>query len=135
MKEQLFTTLDNSRNYTLRVAEAMPENFYNFKPAGGGWNFRELLHHLAYGIQWWEDNYLKGKQTPWDQPPAKSSKQEIITYLNVAYDSLKNTLGKQTLNDSVVQGFHATIDHITHHRGQAVLYLRCAGIAPPEYLY
>jgi len=135
MKEQLIATLENSRNYTLRVAEAMPENSYTFKPNGGGWNFMELLHHIAYGIQWWEDNYVKGKQTPWDQPKDIGGKQEIIAYLNKAYDSLKHTVGRQQLNDTVSQGFHATIDHITHHRGQAVVYLRCAGIAPPEYLY
>jgi uncharacterized damage-inducible protein DinB len=41
----------------------------------------------------------------------------------------------QKLTDKAVQGFHATIDHITHHRGQAVIYLRSNGITPPEYTY
>jgi hypothetical protein len=49
MKEQLSATLQNSRTYTLAVAEAMPADAYNFKPKGAGWNFRELLHHIAYG--------------------------------------------------------------------------------------
>jgi uncharacterized damage-inducible protein DinB len=39
------------------------------------------------------------------------------------------------VSDSVVKGFQATIDHITHHRGQAVLHLRGQGITPPEYVY
>jgi uncharacterized damage-inducible protein DinB len=135
MKEQLLTTLESSQNYTLAVAEAMPESAYNFKPAGGGWNFRELMHHIAYGIQWWEENHIKGNEVPWDQPPAKNSKQEIINYLNTAYSSVKNTLGKRKLTDDAVNGFHATIDHTTHHRGQAVVYLRCNGITPPDYTY
>lgn len=75
MKETLLSTLENSRNYTLAVAEAMPESSYNFKPAGGGWNFRELMHHIAYGIQWWEENYIKGNEITWDQPPAKTAKK------------------------------------------------------------
>lgn len=29
----------------------------------------------------------------------------------------------------------ATLDHITHHRGQAIIYLRCNNIAPPEYVF
>lgn len=135
MKQQLLLTLETSLNYTLAVAEAMPENSYNFKPAGGGWNFGELIHHIAYGIHWWEENYIKGNEIPWDQPPVKNNKQSIITYLKSAYSSLKNTIGKQKLDENAVKGFHATIDHTTHHRGQAVVYLRCNSIAPPEYTY
>ena len=135
MKEQLFLTLETSRSYTLAVAEAMPEHFYNFKPAGGGWNFLELIHHIAYGIFWWNENYIKGKEVPWDQPTTKANKKEAIKYLTAAYSTVKETLGKQKLTEAVVKGFHATIDHTTHHRGQAVVYLRCHGIIPPEYTY
>ena len=134
MKE-LLTTLENSRNYTLSVAQAMPENSYDFKPTEAVWNFRELLHHMAYGIQWWEDNYIKGNKVAWDQPPAKSNKQEIIRYLTKAYDSLNATISGQKLTAEAIKGFHATIDHTTHHRGQAITYLRCVGITPPEYTY
>ncbi len=135
MKEQLLATLENSKNYTLDVAWAMPGNSYNFKPADAGWNFRELLHHIAYGIQWWEENFVKGIKIEWDQPATKKTKEEIIEYLNEAYASLKNTLSSMELNDTSVNGFHTTINHITHHRGQAVVYLHCKGITPPEYIY
>lgn len=135
MKDQLLSTLENSRSYTMAVAEAMPVAEYDFKPAGGGWNFRELLHHIAYGIQWWEENYIKGTQTTWDQPATKPDKQDIIRYLETSYKSVKATIAKQKLSDDAIKGFHATIDHITHHRGQAVVYLRCKGLTPPEYTY
>ncbi|MFZ6010337.1 MAG: DinB family protein [Bacteroidota bacterium] len=135
MKEQLLATLENSRNYTLSVAETMPENLYNFKPEGGGWNFGELLHHIAYGIQWWEDNYVKGNVVAWSPPTVIENKKEIVSYLKKAYDSLKDTVAKQKLTDDAVKGFHATIDHITHHRGQAVSYIRMSGMTPPEYVY
>jgi uncharacterized damage-inducible protein DinB len=133
--KQLLSTLENSRNYTMAVAEAMPESSYNFKPATGVWNFGELMHHIAYGLHWWEENYIKGNEIPWDQPPAKKHKPEIISNLKSAYDSLKSTVAKQKLSDSAIKGFHATIDHTTHHRGQAVTYLRSKGITPPEYTY
>lgn len=133
--DQLLSTLENSRSYTLAVAEAMPESSYNFKPQGSGWNFSELMHHIAYGISWWEENYIKGNDIAWDQPAVNSNKQAIIVYLNAAYDSLKNTLSKNKLSDKALQGFYSTTDHITHHRGQAVIYLRCSGINPPEYKY
>ena len=135
MKEHLSTVLENSKNYTLAVANLMTEKDYEFKPTGEVWNFRELLHHIAYGIEWWEDNYIKDKKTEWNQPPARHSKQEVIAYLNKAYASLRDTIGKGKLSTEAVKGFHATIDHITHHRGQATIYLRCKGITPPAYVY
>ncbi|HKH62904.1 MAG TPA: DinB family protein, partial [Flavitalea sp.] len=95
MKEQLFVTLENSRGYTVAVAEAMPDDSYNFKPAGGGWNFLELMHHIAYGIFWWNENYIKGKEVPWEQPATKTNKKEVINYLAAAYNAVKDTLEKQ----------------------------------------
>jgi len=89
----------------------------------------------CYGIEWWENNFIQGKKVEWDQPPAKSNKKEVIAYLNKAYTSLKDTIGKGKLADDAVKGFYTTLDHITHHRGQAIVYLRCKGITPPEYVY
>lgn len=117
------------------VAAQMPANAYNFRPVETVWNFGELLHHIAYGIQWWGDNYIRGTETPWAPPSAKANKKDVIAYLEQAYGSLKELVSKQSMNEEAMKGFHATIDHITHHRGQAVLHLRCKGIAPPEYMY
>jgi uncharacterized damage-inducible protein DinB len=135
MKEQLLATVENSQHYTLQVANAMPDKGYSFKPAGAGWNFGELLHHIAYGIQWWQDNYITGNKTSWDPPPAKNKKQDLIADLTQAYDALQNTIKQQPPSEQSVNGVHATLDHITHHRGQAVLYLRTNGVEPPEYMY
>src|SRR5688572_13981601 len=135
MKEQLLSTLETSQKYTIEAAKAMPGESYDFKPAGGGWNFLELMHHIAYGILWWNENYIKEKETPWEPPATKKNKKEVIDFLMDAYTSLRNTLEKQKLTDIAIKGFHATIDHTTHHRGQAVVYLRCHGITPPEYTY
>ena len=132
--KDLLTTLENSKTYTLSVADAMPDAGYSFKPAEGVWNFGELLHHIAYGIQWWEDNYIKGNTVSWNPPPAQTGKPEVMGYLNKAYDGLKQTT-TPTLNKDQVKGFFATLDHITHHRGQAVTYLRARGVTPPEYMY
>lgn len=135
MQEELLTILENSRNYTLAVAAAMPADKFNFKPAAEVWNFGDLLQHIGYGIHWWEDNYVKGKKTEWDPPAALNSKQKVVEYLDKAYDSLKEAISKKSLSADSIKGFHATIDHITHHRGQAVLHLRQQGITPPEYVY
>lgn len=135
MKEHLLTTVENSRNYTLAVAEAMPEHLYHFRPSEAIWDFTELLNHIAYGIEWWNDNYIKKIQTEWNPPAAEKTRKQVIGYISQAYASLKDTISKESLNDDKIKGFYATTDHITHHRGQAVIYLRCQGITPPEYTY
>jgi uncharacterized damage-inducible protein DinB len=135
MNNTLLSTLENSGKYTLSVAEAMPDNLYKTKPTDAVWNFGELLHHIAYGIGWWKDNYIKGISTEWNPPVVKEDKKQIITYLKKEYNDLQTAISNGKLTEDAVKGFHATIDHITHHRGQAVLHLRCQGITPPDYLY
>jgi uncharacterized damage-inducible protein DinB len=135
MKEHLLTTLENSRNYTFAVAEAMTEKNYDFKPVPEVWTFLEQLHHMAYGIGWWKENYIKGNKIGWAPTPIKKNKQEVLDYLSKEYAALTEIAGKTTITDDFIRGFAATLDHITHHRGQLVLYLRCKGIAAPEYIY
>jgi uncharacterized damage-inducible protein DinB len=135
MKEQLLTTLENSRKYTMAVADAMSEKHYSFKPVDTVWNFGELLQHIAYGIHWWEENFIKGNKVEWAPPAVSDKKKKVAESLTSAYDALSKTISKGNLSEEAVKGFHATIDHITHHRGQAVLFLRLQGIVPPEYTY
>jgi uncharacterized damage-inducible protein DinB len=135
MKEQLSATLERSRGYTFQVAASMPEPGYSFRPTGAAWSFGELLQHIAYGIEWWDDNFIKGKKTDWAPPSAMTDKSGVQKALVHSYEGLTETMARLPLTDEVLAGFHATLDHITHHRGQAVLYLRCNGIEPPEYTY
>lgn len=135
MKEQLLAILENSKNYTLAVADAMPEKLYNSKPSTDVWDFKDLLNHLAYGIQWWEANYVKGNKAEWNPPATRNSKRETMDYLRYVYLSLQKTLESSKIDDDKLRGFFATLDHITHHRGQAVTYLRFKGVTPPEYTY
>jgi uncharacterized damage-inducible protein DinB len=135
MKEHLLTTLENSRNYTLAVAEAMPEKKYSFKPTPDVWSFVEQLHHIAYGIGWWQENYINGNKTDWNPTPVKKTKEEVTSYLNSAYDTLKATINKAKMSDDLIKGFNATSDHITHHRGQLIVYLRFNDIPAPDYTY
>jgi uncharacterized damage-inducible protein DinB len=135
MKAKLLTTIDNSRNYTLEVAGTMPEKNYDTKLVPDGWSFKELMSHIAYGIDWWKNNYIDQEKIDWAPPEAEKNKQDVVKYLNKAYDSLQASIRKKEMNEDVLYGFYATLDHITHHRGQAVIFLRKNGITPPEYTY
>lgn len=135
MKKYIQSTLDISKTYMLAVAEAMPENLYNSKPVPEVYTFIELINHIAYGMQWWEANYVKLKETAWEPPSAKASKKETIKHLQQCFEALQETLDNTKLTDETVKGFYSTFDHISHHRGQATMHLRLNGITPPDYVF
>lgn len=135
MKEQILKTLETSGKYTLKVAGTMPDSGYSFKPEGTGWDFAELLAHIGYGMYWWTDNFILARPTEWNQPEDKRNKADIMNYLKEAYTYVEESIKSVSLNDDSIHGFFATIDHITHHRGQAVIFLRCQNIVPPEYTF
>ena len=97
--------------------------------------FAELLHHIGYGISWWEENYIRQQSTDWNPPQATTDKSATIAYLENAFSALKLHIAEKVPTGKGLDGFYATIDHITHHRGQATVYLRCKGIIPPAYIY
>lgn len=135
MKERLLSILEKSRNYTLAVADAMPENAFNTRLLNDSWEFGDLLNHIAYGIQWWDSNVIKNIKTDWIEPATPGNKQAILKYLGESYDMLRQTVDKSEISDDLMYGFNATLDHVTHHRGQAVLFLRHNKITPPGYDY
>jgi uncharacterized damage-inducible protein DinB len=135
MKQQLLTTLESIENYTLGVAQLMTEDGYEFRPVKDTRSFRELIHHIAYGIYWWEQNFIQQTQSPWQPPALTPTKRETVHYLMQAFASLRKTMNATDPTDITLHGFYATVDHITHHRGQATVYLRCQGITPPEYVF
>ncbi|MCH7400883.1 DinB family protein [Belliella kenyensis] len=135
MKEKLLTILENSRNYTLAVANAMPEAKFSFKLVNESWEFGDLLNHIAYGIEWWDAHIIRKIETEWNPPMTPKTKDELLKYIDKSFGILKDTLQKSEMTDEDILAFNSAFDHITHHRGQAVLFLRQNNITPPEYAY
>lgn len=135
----------------LGVAEAMPENKYDFVPSGGNFqgvrSFGEQVKHVACG-QFAFFNEFEGKQPPADcekggHNPAKT-KAELIQYLKDSFDYGNRVLATLTANNALdrVEGRYAgpntklgisviAVWHITDHYGQLVEYLRMNGLVPP----
>jgi uncharacterized damage-inducible protein DinB len=134
MMTTLQETLARSRDYTLQVAEAMPSSAYDQRPSEDVFTFRELIHHIAYGIHWWTAQFIERQETAWAPPATGKDKKAVVAYLREAFTGLeKAAAGK--LDAAATYGVHATLDHVTHHRGAATIYLRSQGITPPEYTY
>ena len=135
----------------LGVAEAMPENKYDFIPTGGNFegvrSFGEQVKHVACA-QFAFFNEFEGKQPPADcekggHNPAKS-KAELIQYLKDSFDYGNHVLATLSAKNALdrVEGRYAgpntklgisviAVWHITDHYGQMVEYLRMNGLVPP----
>lgn len=114
----------------------MPEDCYALRPVDTIWNFSELMDPISYGIERLRDNLIREEKRTWAWQPTvnRGSKQECITNLRRAFDSLLKTVEEKG-GKTTMYGVAVTLDHVTHHRGQASVYLRLKGITPPEYVY
>ena len=146
LTSQLASKWENAKSYTLKMAELMPEEFYDFKPTPDVMSFKEQLLHIAQNIQWLSTSYLlSGKKAP-KKDSAFATKATVIKKLSDAYDI--GLLAHQRLSaeqlDEVVSFFAGPMtkrkillllhDHQTHHVGQIIVYLRLKGIKPPAYV-
>jgi uncharacterized damage-inducible protein DinB len=127
----------------VELAEAMPEDKYNFAPAQGEFQgvrtFGEQVKHIA------EANYeFFGKFANADPSAAKAieklnNKAEILKALNdsflVAHKAI-DSMTAQNAFEMTAQGTRAGmaalgLAHIMDHYGQLVVYVRMNGIVPP----
>jgi uncharacterized damage-inducible protein DinB len=136
-----------AKEYTLEFAQAMPDNQYGFKPTPEVFSFAEQLVHIA-GSNYWFFSALKGEKPPLSEEALKAqgkSKDDVLKILKESFapadayvEGLTDTVafedldvGKTKLAKWKIVLF--AVDHLTHHRGQLVVYLRLNGIKPPEY--
>lgn len=136
----------NAKIYTLKMAELMPEEFYDFKPVPDVMSFKEQLLHTAQNIQWLSTSYLLSGKKPPKNDSALTTKAMVIQRLTDAYNT--GLLAHQSLSaeelDQPVSFFAGPMtkrqilfllhDHQTHHVGQIIVYLRLKGIKPPPYV-
>jgi uncharacterized damage-inducible protein DinB len=136
--------LNTSRDFTLKVADQMPEADYGFKLTPPQMSFAEQMVHLA-GDQ---ANLLApltgGKPKP--SKPASMSKKDVMAYVRQSFDQSIALVTKLT-PAQVTQTYQAfdgmtgleilmfVLDHTTHHRASAEMYLRAKGITPAEYQF
>jgi hypothetical protein len=79
------------------------------------------------------DNCVAGIQAAWAPPQVTSTKKELIAYLTQTFDAVEKELQGINFTNEKISGFYLMLEHNVHHRGQAVIYLRCCGVTPPEF--
>jgi len=147
-KEAFLEKWTNSKAYLLAIAEAMPEEKYNFKPTERQMDFGNQLLHIRANMLWLGTTYFS--EIPFDRQALRNAipqgKKAIIAVLNEAFDTvyafakatpdedLKTTVNFFAGPKSKLQILNLLQDHLTHHRGQLIVYLNLNTIDPPDYV-
>jgi uncharacterized damage-inducible protein DinB len=137
--------LKTSRDFTLKVAEAMPAADYDFKLTPPQMSFGEQMVHLSQGLTYFLAAFSGEKPNP--PKPKSNSKDDIEAFIKQSFDGAINTVTKLNA-DQIAKTYKSEegtmtgmemllgmLDHTTHHRASAEMYLRAKGITPPEYQF
>jgi uncharacterized damage-inducible protein DinB len=132
-----------SKDFTLKVAAAMPPGNYDYKPFADARSFGAELQHLGQAEGYYLGQLGKGK--PPAAPSGDAGKAATVKYLTASYDWAIGVVGQLTAADltrnfgtggAAMSGlellYQASI-HTAHTRGYAEMYMRNKGIVPPEY--
>jgi uncharacterized damage-inducible protein DinB len=137
---------NNSKAYTIALLEAYPADKLDYKPSDSVMSFREQVVHMILGIVWHSGTYLQEKQFSSTFERNKIyDKNELIKIMTEAYDfssEIVRTLTPEDLEERVDffagnftkrQILNLMDDHVTHHRGELIVYLRLNNVKPPDY--
>lgn len=150
VKAQMVKDWERAKAYTIEYLNTMPADKYLFKPTDSVRSFAEQMLHLAAG-----NVGLMGVATGEKGPagidfgtehrPGAQSKDSVMYYVSASYDfcinAVKNAAVAKWFEEvKVFNRFSATrfammnktFEHQTHHRGQTTIYIRTAGIKPPQ---
>src|SRR6266852_2958044 len=145
VKAVVLKHLKTSRDLTLKVAEQMPESTYDFKLTPPQMSFAEQMVHLSQAM----DEYLSpfSGQNASPGKPASMSKKDVIAFMRKSFDGAIEKVSKLTPaqlsktysgGEGTMSGLEllmAMLDHTTHHRASAEMYIRAKGITPVEYQF
>ena len=145
-KDAFLEKWKNSKNYLLEMAELMPEEHYNFKPTEREMSFKEQLIHIKGNMDWLSNSYFTETEFKREASEIPKTKVETISMLSEAFENTLNIIKNTSEEDlaitveffagtkSKLQILNLLQDHVTHHRGQLIVYLNLKNIEPPKYV-
>ncbi|GEM_PF-200725 len=143
--------LEKSKEYLLLVAQTTPENKYEFKATPESMSFSENLMHIGWAMDWHSQSLMGGREprdwnTDTELKVENKSKKEMIAKISETFDKtvgfistfdpnrLEERLDYFGADRTKRQILLLLADHITHHRGQMLVYMRLNGLKPPRYV-
>ncbi len=149
VREALQAAWDNSQKYTLTVFNQMPEEKLDWKYTPESMSFRiQFVHCITFtasqlcGRLALKNPYEAKKNDYWAKLSKAALETELIGFYSWLKDSTQNLSNEGLLAKEAFVGgdmpvwkiFYAMENHIIHHRGQAICYLRLNGITPVGYI-
>lgn len=137
---------DRAFEYTEAIAQAMPDSLYGFKPNEEVFSFgKQIQHGVKTVVRHTENYHLKQLSDDIDSRYSNDAldKESVLEQLRRAHQEVRAVLVNMEgakWNDEVEffsgtfptwHFFQILLDHLTHHRAMAIVYLRINGIAPP----
>lgn len=140
--KELIKRWKGNQRYTLKLVDAMPEENFDFKPIDGVKSFLSQCAHITTWLRT-HSRFVTGQEMEKLRP---KSKAEILEGLNDFFEKFNDFLKEATEADLAEKNkvFYGNVskafitqtmdNHLSHHRGQIILYLRLKGINPPAYI-
>ncbi len=137
--------MQTSRDFTLKVADQMPESSYDFKLTPPQMSFAQQMVHLAQGSEYFISPILGQKPNPGE--PASLKKADVMAFVKKSFDASIEKVARMTAaqlaksyssSEGAMTGLELLVgllNHATHHRAAAEMYLRAKGITPVEYQF
>tara|TARA_R110001583_G_scaffold35585_1_gene118168 strand:+ start:18685 stop:19200 length:516 start_codon:yes stop_codon:yes gene_type:complete len=145
VKSAFLLKWENSKNYLVEIAKAMPEANYKYKPTERQMSFQEQLLHIRENMIWLSETYFVNSNFIKSGKVTLKTKEEIINELENTFHKVSEIIKKVALKDlttevdffagpkSKLQILNLLQDHVTHHRGQIIVYLNLNEIKPPKF--
>ena len=143
-KEGSIKDWEETSQYVLRLAEAMPEDGYDYRPHPDQMSFGEQIIHIAAMSEFFfarivgrSANFTK-EQLPDKSTAIQLSKESFEFCLNalrsLSEEQLEAThILRRGLQMSGRETIELALSHAIHHSGQATAYLGAKGIRPPTF--
>jgi uncharacterized damage-inducible protein DinB len=146
-KDAFLEKWNNSKEYLIAIAEAMPADHYTYAPTKREMTFGDQLLHMRGNMLWLGTTYFSSKT--FDRAAlakdVPEGKEDIIKALKQSFDDVYVFIENTPLEDlkttvqffagpkSKLQILNLLQDHLTHHRGQVIVYLNLNDVIPPDY--
>jgi hypothetical protein len=154
-KQILIKHWKTSGEFSVAVAEAMPEESYNFAPNPEEMGFGMLMIHFANGnvnifksVTGMEGPAMPEKLAAAFKSKGPFEKAAVVQFLRDSFAYCDKALAalEPALLDKMIgpegprqasgrERLWAAFTHTAHHRGQAEVYLRVKNIKPPQYRF
>ena len=146
LKQELLAAWLRSEKMTLANMEQMPPEFFEFKYTEEAMTFTEQWRHcVVYTCGQLASR--AGVKNPYEgiKLPVQMPKKEIIGEIKKMYTFVRESIvglsNDKLLSTCEFAGeempiwrlFYALENHIIHHRGQCIVYIRLNGIKPKGY--